>query len=186
MPYMGVGFGLSNRNKMLVDGYEDVVSQSAKPETFINQGSSNGSTSASTASGRPMKAVAISVPGNIVSEEAPRSEADIVEELFDDLSIFELMDFGRSDTVLGLNVMYKPIKNISDIYFTYNPKNILALAGGFTEVEASTSLRIGQYSVDGSVSIDPLTGDLIIAVENMKEGFSVQVELLDGVEIQDS
>ncbi len=96
------------------------------------------------------------------------------------------MDLGRSETVLGQNITYQPIKNISDIYFTYSPKKILALSGTFEETELSSALKIGQYSVDGAITLDPLTGDLIVAVDNVKDGFVVQVELFAGGEIQDS
>jgi hypothetical protein len=93
------------------------------------------------------------------------------------------MDLGRSETVLGLNITYQPIKNLSDIYFTYSPKRILALSGTF--VDSSSALDIGQYSVDGAVYLDSATGDLIVAVDNVKDGFVVQVEMLSGGEIQD-
>jgi hypothetical protein len=127
--------------------------------------------------------IAISVPGNIITEELAGSESLLVEELFEDLSLFELMDLGRSETVLGLNITYQPIKNLSDIYFTYSPKRILALSGTF--VDSSSALDIGQYSVDGAVYLDSATGDLIVAVDNVKDGFVVQVEMLSGGEIQD-
>lgn len=130
--------------------------------------------------------VAISVPGNIITEEGGSLLTSIQDELFEDLSIFELMDFGRSDMVLGQNVTYQPIKNISDIYFTYDPKKILGLAGTFIESTTPSSLNLSEFSVDGAVSIDPATGDLIIAVDKMKKGFLVQVELVSGGEIQDS
>jgi hypothetical protein len=130
--------------------------------------------------------IAISIPGNIITEEQSNDESLIVEELFENLSLFELMEFGRSDTVLGQNVSYKPIKNISDIYFTYSPKNILALQGTFGENESSAFLKFNQYAVDGAVTLDPATGDLVIEVENVKDGFVVQVQLIAAGEIKDS
>jgi hypothetical protein len=45
---------------------------------------------------------------------------------------------------------------------------------------------LDQYFVDGAVTIDPLTGDLLVAVNNVKDGFVVQVEIVSGGEIQDS
>jgi hypothetical protein len=127
--------------------------------------------------------VAISVPGNIITEEPLGSEALLIEELFEDLSLFELMDLGRSETVLGLNINYQPIKNLSDIYFTYSPKRILAPSG--TPIDSSSALDFGQYAVDESVYFDSVTGDLVIAVDNIKDGFVIQVEMVSGGEIQD-
>ena len=130
--------------------------------------------------------IAISVPGNIITEELAGSESLLVEELFEDLSLFELMDLGRSEAVLGLNITYQPIKNLSDIYFTYSPKRILSLSGSSLDGESSYGLELGEYWVDGAAYLDTATGDLIVAVDNMRDGFAVQVEILSGGEIQDS
>ena len=130
--------------------------------------------------------IAISVPGNIITEELAGSESLLVEELFEDLSLFELMDLGRSEAVLGLNITYQPIKNLSDIYFTYSPKRILSLYGSSLDGESSYGLELGEYWVDGAAYLDTATGDLIVAVDNMRDGFAVQVEILSGGEIQDS
>jgi hypothetical protein len=96
------------------------------------------------------------------------------------------MEMGRSEAVLGLNINYQPIKNLSDIYFTYSPKRILALSGSFSDSDEPMGIGLNQYAVDGSVSIDPLTGDMIIAVEDIKNGLVIQVEILSDGEIQDS
>lgn len=179
MAYYGPGFG----NKPRIDGEDTVVigrGVGALPQTGLTGGSQ-----ATTYSGKK-PAVAISIPGNIITEEVAGSEGLIVEELFEDLSLFELMELGRSDSVLGLNITYQPIKNLSDIYFTYSPKKILALSGTFGDSDESSALKLDQYSVDGSVTVDPLTGDLLVAVNNVKDGFVVQVELVSGGEIQDS
>lgn len=183
MPYFGPGFGLGNKynpTRPLIDG-EIVPSKntqvSSQPEGQIIQ---------PVATIGKKLPVAISVPGNIITEEQSGSESQIIEELFEDLSLFELMELGRSEMVLGQNVSYQPIKNISDIYFTYSPKKILGLSGTFSDTEASSALKIGQYSVDGAIYLDEETGDLVVAVENVKDGFLVQVEIVSGGEIKDS
>ena len=184
MPYMGVGFGLGKNRGPLIDG-DDTIIQGALPQTASSTGGSASGTTVAI-SGKKFPVV-ISVPGNIITEESVAGNEElIIEELFEDLSLFELMDMGRSETVLGQNISYVPIKNISDIYFTYSPKNILALQGTFGDTEASSALRFNQYALDGAVSIDSETGDLVIAVDNVRDGFVVQVELLAGGEIKDS
>jgi hypothetical protein len=181
--------GVSGVN-VLADGtkyYGDVnklVNGKPPVNATADQSITQGGTSKNPKLKKP--AIAISVPGNIITEEVAGSEGTIVEELFEDLSLFELMELGRSDSVLGLNITYQPIKNISDIYFTYSPKKILALSGTFGDSDESSALKLGQYSVDGAMSIDPLTGDLLVAVDNVKDGFVVQVEIVSSGEIQDS
>lgn len=185
MPYLGPGFGFGNKGP-LIDGDYALTNSArgvgATPTVPGNGG--NNQTSATFVGKKPP--VAISVPGNIITEEQQNLEAQIFQELFEDLSLFELMELGRSESVLGLNVEYQPIKNISDIYFTYSPKRILALSGTFGEADESSALDLGKYFVDGSITIDPDTGDLLIAVDKVTEGFVVQVELLSGGEILDS
>jgi hypothetical protein len=184
MPYMGVGFGLGrNNNRMLVDGFEDPISQDATPQQ--PGGGQGGSSSKTTTPGKNLPVV-ISIPGHIVTEEAEGTEAEIVEELFEDLSLFELMDFGRSETVLGQNVVYRPIKNISDIYFTYSPKKILALQGTFDDTRDDSPIRLENYIVDDQITIDPNTGDILVAFENVTDDTVIQIELVSGGEIQDS
>jgi hypothetical protein len=177
MPYFSIG------GPMLIDGG---ASDSAQNKGDIAQTAlPQGQPKNVSPTGKKFPVV-ISVPGNIITEEDAGDEFLIIEELFEDLSTFELMDLGRSETVLGQNISYVPIKNISDIYFTYSPKKILALQGTFEESESDTSLRFNQYALDGAVTIDPETGDLIVAVDNIRDGFVVQVELLTAGEIKDS
>ncbi len=183
MPYFGPGFGLGNKynsTRLLIDG-EDIPPKN----TQVSSQPVGQVTQTTTVPGKKLP-VAISVPGNIVTEEQAGLESQIIEELFEDLSLFELMELGRSEMVLGQNVSYQPIKNISDIYFTYNPKKILGLSGTFSDTEASSALKIGQYSVEGAAYLDEETGDLVFAVENVKDGFLVQVEIVSGGEIKDS
>ncbi len=182
MPYFRIG------GPMLVDGGASDVDQNRNnsQQSAVPDGQSASAPSVQNASPRKNFPVVISVPGNIITEEAAGNEGLMVEELFEDLSLFELMDLGRSETVLGQNISYVPIKNISDIYFTYSPKNILALQGTFGDTESSTTLRFNQYALDGAVTLDPETGDLVIAVDNVKDGFVIQVQLLAAGEIKDS
>lgn len=178
MPYMGVGFGLGSNKGPLIDGdyvmtNSPISATPGQPQNVTKE------------TGKKLP-VAISIPGHIITEEDSGSENEIIEELFEDLSLFELMDFGRSETVLGQNVSYKPIKNISDIYFTYSPKKILALQGTFDSSGDNSTIRLDDFIVDDQITIDPNTGDILVAFENVTEDTIIQIELVSGGEIQDS
>lgn len=182
MPYLGPGFGLGKGP--LIDGdYSLTKNAKAKPD---NPENGNQGGNGSTIDNRKRLPIAISIPGNIITEDQYGQESQIIEELFEDLSLFELMEMGRSETVLGQNVVYQPIKNISDIYFTYSPKKILALSGTFTQKEDSSTVRLGQFFVDGAIVLDKTTGDIVVAADNVKDGFFIEIELLSGGEILDS
>ena len=182
MPYFRIG------GPMLIDGGGDGMDyKNTSSNNSLNNNQS--ATPEDKVVTQPVKRnlpIAISIPGNIITEEATAGEGAMVEELFEDLSLFELMELGRSETVLGQNVSYRPIKNISDIYFTYSPKKILALQGTFGDTESSIPLKFNEYVVDGAAYINKATGDLVIAIENMKDNLLVQVEIITAGEIQDS
>jgi hypothetical protein len=184
--YYGPGFGIGRKPNILIDNELSTTLQATPHQPSDNKGGTSGSGSSSSG-GRKLP-VAISVPGNIITEEPGYDESDMIQELFEDLSIYELMDMGRSDVVLGMNFEYQPIKNISDIYYRYNPKKILALTGTFGEIDAQVGLKLGDFvtNVDGIVFLDPETGDLVIAADNVQPGIVLEVELVNSGDIQNS
>ena len=87
MPYFNPGV-------MSIGGESDTVILNAVP---VQPGNGGNQGSNSNLSDKRKLPIAISVPGNIITEEAEGSEASIVEELFEDLSIFELMELETAD-----------------------------------------------------------------------------------------
>ena len=47
--------------------------------------------------------------------------------IFENIGGQELINILRSDIINGQNISYQPIKNLTNLYFQYNPQNILAL-----------------------------------------------------------
>jgi hypothetical protein len=118
----------------------------------------------------------------------------------------EIITISRSDLINGENVVYSPIKNLSSIFFQYNPQNILALQktadSYFKNFPIKLSDRIPEcgtgYTLDSVdptkqianckiVYTDPLTGDIIINVINMGKEEQVEVQILQqGIVLSDT
>jgi hypothetical protein len=104
----------------------------------------------------------------------------------------ELINIARHDTVNGQNVIYQPIKNVSDVAIAYNPQNMISFPDSSDTYFKSFSIKleahIPQY-VDGEASIDmfdkpnnvyynPLTQSLVIESVGLKKDYDIEVQML--------
>lgn len=133
---------------------------------------------------------------NILDEDiASAQKIEIMSDLiFEDIGGQEIINISRNDIVNGENVIYQPIKNITNLYYQYNPQNILALQK--TDKDYFKNFPIILYNkvpecgtgfdLDGSnevpncqyVYINPITGDLVIDLINIKAGEEVEVQII--------
>jgi hypothetical protein len=114
--------------------------------------------------------------------------------LFEDIGGQEIINIARNDIVNGQEVIYQPIKNITNLYYQYNPQNILALQK--TDKDYFKNFPIILYNkvpecgtgfdlVDNQaipncqyIYINPVTGDLIIDLINMKTSEEVEIQII--------
>jgi hypothetical protein len=104
----------------------------------------------------------------------------------------ELISIARHDTVNGQNVIYQPIKNVSDVAIAYNPQNMISFPDSsdtyFKSFAIKLEAHIPQY-VDGEVSADmfakpnnvyynPLTESLVIESIGLKRDYDIEVQML--------
>lgn len=132
--------------------------------------------------------------------------------IFEDIGGHEIITISRNDLVNGENVIYSPIKNLSAIFFQYNPQNVLALqktsdsyfknfpiklsdripecGTGYTLNPEDADLDITKQRQIPNCKIvytDPITGDLIINVINMGKEEQVEVQILQqGIVLSDT
>lgn len=128
-------------------------------------------------------AVKIGTSEPLVTEQSMSSVDQITQELFEDLSLDEIMAMGRSETVLGMNITYQPIKNVASIYFQYNPKNILALAGVADSESQEIGIDISKHLIDDPIAIDPTTGEIVIGFKNLNGSDRIEVEVISSGDI---
>lgn len=107
--------------------------------------------------------------------------ADLV---FEDIGGQELINITRHDLVNGVDVLYQPIKNISSIYFQYNPQNILRLQSTsdtyFNNFPLKFSDKVPNYGTgpDGDIVYVDKDGNLVINAINVGSGEQVEVQIL--------
>ena len=140
-----------------------------------------------------VSAVRIATPDLILNYDE-LMPIDIMTDLFfEDIGGHELATISRHDLVNGQKVVYAPIKNLTDLYLQYNPNNILRLQSSDSFFK-SLSISILDYLPEcgtgydlvagvkvpncKSIYIDPLTGDLVINLINIKDGMQAEVQTL--------
>jgi hypothetical protein len=151
--------------------------------------------------------VKIATPDLILFNDEVMSIEIMTDLIFEDIGGYELATISRHDLVNGQKVVYAPIKNLTDLYLQYNPNNVLRLQSSDSYFK-SLSLSIFDhlpvcgtgYDLVGtdpdltkrtkvpnckSVYIDPITGDLVINLVNVKENEQVEVQILNSGEIFD-
>ena len=152
-------------------------------------------------------AIKIATPDLIIFNDDVLPIEIMTDLIFEDIGGYELATISRHDLVNGQNVIYSPIKNLTDLYLQYNSNNILRLQSSDSYFK-SLSLSILDhlptcgtgYDLSGddpdltkrvkvpnckSIYIDPITGDLVINLINVKENEQVEVEILTNGNIFD-
>ena len=144
--------------------------------------------------------VKIATPDLILQDQEVMSYEVMTDLIFENIGGHELITISRHDLVNGQKVIYSPIKNLTDLYLQYNPNNVLRLQSSDSFLR-SLSLSLEDYIpvcgngydlVNGvkvpnckSVYIDPITGDLVINLINIKEGVQAEVQVLTAAEVFD-
>ena len=105
--------------------------------------------------------------------------------IFEDIGGQELINIARNDTVNGQNIIYQPIKNLSQIQRQYNPNNILSLQDtmdkyfeNFPIIFEDKIPEVGNGPDGSFVYIDPSNGDLVIEVINFEDDEQIQVDIV--------
>jgi hypothetical protein len=114
--------------------------------------------------------------------------------IFENIGGQEVINIARNDIINGQNVIYQPIKNLTSLYFEYNPQNILALQDTSEEYFKKFPIRlentipnVGTGPNGETVYIEASTGNLIINVINLNSDEQVEVEILsDGAIFDDT
>lgn len=130
-------------------------------------------------------AIKIATPDLILANNEEISIDIMTDLIFEDIGGQEIINIVRNDLVNGQNILYQPIKNLLDIQFQYNSKNIISLEDTSDTFFNNFPIRLDTHiptvglGPDGSsVYLDATTGDLIINVVNMITGEQVEVQIL--------
>lgn len=109
--------------------------------------------------------------------------------IFEDIGGQELINILRTDLLNGQNVVYQPIKNLTNLYFQYNPQNILALQdvdiNYFRKFPINFSSKIPNCGTGPNCQIVYIDeeGNLVINVINMAPDEQVEVSIVSDGEV---
>lgn len=118
---------------------------------------------------------------------------EIMKDLvFENIGGQELINIVRSDIINGQNVIYQPIKNLTNLFFQYNPQNILALqdtdSNYFKKFPINFANKVPECGTGPNCSkvyIDSETGNLVINVINLGTDEQVEVSIVSDGEVLD-
>jgi hypothetical protein len=154
--------------------------------------------------------IKIATPDLIIFGDEVMSIETMTDLVFEDIGGYELATISRHDLVNGQKVTYSPIKNLTDLYLQYNPNNVLRLQSSDSYFKSLSLSIFDHLPVCGtgydisppennpgeqdktkwtktpnckSVYIDPITGDLVINLVNVKENEQAEVQVLSSGEI---
>ena len=144
--------------------------------------------------GSATSAIKPATPDIILFDDESTPIEIMTDLIFENIGGQELVNILRSDIINGQNVVYQPIKNLTNLYFQYNPQNILALQdvdyNYFKKFPINFSTKVPEYGTgpEGAiVYIDPVTGDLVINVVNLARDEQVEVSIVaDGSILDDT
>jgi hypothetical protein len=195
-------------------GGETVVPNStaslAKPNATASLPLVDNAASQSTSLKSTVNAIKIATSDLIIQDSEGMSIEIMTDLIFEDIGGQELATISRHDLVNGQKVVYAPIKNLTDLYLQYNPNNILRLQQSDSFFKSLSIAIMDHLPVCGngydiienplepdknkwtkvpnckSIYVDPISGDLIINLVNLKDGVQAEVQLLTSGEIYDA
>jgi hypothetical protein len=97
----------------------------------------------------------------------------------------ELISLVRHDTVNGQNIVYQPVKNISDVAIAYNPQNIISVPDTAEIYFKNFAIKMESHIVQDtneippeSVYIDSVSGNIIIETVNLKADYEIEIQMM--------
>jgi hypothetical protein len=130
-------------------------------------------------------AIKPATPDLIILEGGAISAEVMTDLIFQDIGGQEIINIARSDILNGQNVVYKPIKNITSLFFQYNPQNILALQSTDKDYFRNFPINLSDKLATWPYIYINSSGDLVIEVVNMLPSEAVEVQIIDNVEVLD-
>lgn len=112
--------------------------------------------------------------------------------IFESLAGQELLSVSRHDLVNGQSLIYRPIKNLSDLANKYSPMNLVALQSPSNVIFNNFSIKLSEKTPDAGtgpngeiVYIEQSTKNLIVNVFNLADDEQVEVEVMSSGSIED-
>lgn len=130
--------------------------------------------------------VKAATPDLIVRDKNGQPVEYLTDLLYEQVGGQEILSVSRADLINGQNVIYSPIKNISNITSRYNSQNIFYLSGTWEEYFSNFAIKLEAYVPDtgsgpnGSTiyieQVSATSANLVIEFQNLPRGLEVEVQ----------
>jgi hypothetical protein len=104
----------------------------------------------------------------------------------------ELISLVRHDTVNGQNIVYRPIKNVSQLAISYNPQNIVQVPDTAESFFKNFTIKLENHIPQDTnefppitAYIDPTTENVIIDTIGLKNDYEVEVQMVSSGQVFD-
>ena len=128
-------------------------------------------------------------PDIIILDDSANVTEQLVDLLFEDIGGQEIINIARNDLINGQEVLYQPIKNLSNLALQYNSQNIISIQNSSDVVFKNYSIKfekcvpeIGNGANGAPVYLDT-DGNLIIDVINVDTDEKIEVEIFKSVTV---
>lgn len=142
-----------------------------------------------TAAREPVK---YATPEDVLIDENDMPVELILKLTLEKIGGLELINLVRHDTVNGQNIIYRPIKNVSQLAIDYNPQNMVKMPGSGEEYFKNFAIKLENHieqttNEDPPVVayIDPITKNVIIDVINTKADYEIEVQMVSSGKVFD-
>ena len=105
----------------------------------------------------------------------------------------ELISLVRHDTVNGQNIVYRPIKNISQLAIDYNPQNMVKMPDSADSYFKNFPIKLENHIQQTTNELPPLvayidsaTENVIIDVVNIKADYEIEVQMVSSGKVFDA
>jgi flagellar biosynthesis GTPase FlhF len=138
----------------------------------------------------PREAVKYATPSDVLIDTNDLPVDLILKLTLEKIGGIELISLVRHDTVNGQNIVYRPVKNVSQLAISYNPQNMVEVPDTAESFFKNFPIRLENYILQDTnefppitAYIDPTTENVIIDVVNTKSDYEIEVQMVSSGQV---
>jgi hypothetical protein len=134
---------------------------------------------------QPREPVKHAAPGDVLID-VDDLPVDLIAKLtLEKIGGLELISLVRHDTVNGQNIVYRPVRNVSQIAIDYNPQNMIKMPDSADSYFKNFAIKLETHIQQTTNELPPLvayidsaTGNVIIDLVNLKADYEIEVQMV--------
>jgi hypothetical protein len=140
----------------------------------------------------PKDPVKYATPSDVLIDTNDLSIDLILKLTLEKIGGLELISLVRHDTVNGQNIVYRPIKNVSQLAIEYNPQNMVKMPDSADSYFKNFAIKLENHIQQETnelpplvAYIDPITENVIIETTNIKADYEIEVQMVSSGKVFD-